>query len=172
MKIELTRGLVTQVDTEFDFLDQYKWYALKVNTNANFQYYAVRKISINRVQSIMYLHRAIIEIKLGRPLLRIEQIDHVNHDGLRNTLDNLRIVTSQQNKMNQRRQNRYTYSQFKGVTYCKNRSKWKAQIQKDGKNMHLGCFVSEKDAAHAYDTAAKLYFGEYACLNFTEKLEC
>ena len=169
MNIALTQGKVTQIDDEFAFLDQYKWFAQKDIHTKNIQYYAIRKSArSNGIQSAILLHRVIMEIKLCRPLLKSEEIDHINHDGLKNTLDNLRIVIKSQNQMNSKKQNVYTSSQFKGVTWDKNTFKWQAQIKKDGKLRYLGRFVIETTAARAYDTAAKLYFGEYAQLNFPE----
>ncbi len=41
------------------------------------------------------------------------------------------------------------YNDTKGVSH----GKWKAQIQVDGKNKHLGHFMLEDDAAKAYDDA-------------------
>jgi hypothetical protein len=62
------------------------------------------------------------------------------------------------------------HSQYKGVTWYIKHSKWYAQIQINKKMVYLGLYITEKDAAHAYDTAAKLYFGEYAQLNFPEEI--
>jgi hypothetical protein len=168
IEIQLTRGLVTQIDDEFEFLDQHKWYALKVRGRNKVQYYATRKIRVNNIQSACYMHRVIMETSLNRTLLKTEEIDHINYDGLRNTTDNLRIATHQQNMMNRRKPNINAASQYKGVTWHKKSSKWQAQIRKNGKHIHLGLFLTDKDAAQAADTAAKLYFGEYANLNFPE----
>jgi hypothetical protein len=38
----------------------------------------------------------------------------------------------------------------------------------DGKQKYLGSFNEERDAAAAYDRAAKELFGDYARLNFPE----
>lgn len=169
MKIKLTQGKVTQVDDEFAFLNQYKWYTVKVSSRGNFRYYAVRHSArLNGRQSTILMHRVIMETKLDRPLLQNEHIDHINNDGLKNTLNNLRIATAQQNMMNSRKSNIITTSRYKGVYWNIQRSKWKAKIKKDGKDMHLGYFITEKEAAHAYDIAAIAYFKEYAKLNLTE----
>jgi len=41
-------------------------------------------------------------------------------------------------------------------------------LRKKNKNIFIGCFNSEIDAARAYDRAAKEIHGEFACLNFPE----
>ena len=56
-------------------------------------------------------------------------------------------------------------SSFKGVSWYKNEQKWAAQIKFQQKRIHLGMFVTEKEAAMAYNNAASECFGEFAKLN-------
>ena len=47
-------------------------------------------------------------------------------------------------------------SEFVGVSWSKKgRKKWMAQITRDGKKQHVGSFDSEREAALAFDTAAR-----------------
>ena len=43
-----------------------------------------------------------------------------------------------------------------------------ACIKHNGKQIHLGYFESESDAAATYDSRAKVLFGEFARLNFPQ----
>jgi hypothetical protein len=45
-------------------------------------------------------------------------------------------------------------SRFTGVSWDKDKGKWRAQIFEDCKKNHLGYFVDEKDAARGYDAGA------------------
>jgi len=54
-------------------------------------------------------------------------------------------------------------SGYKGVVKSGNR--WRSQITKDKKYIHIGLFLTPKEAANAYNKAATKYFGKYACLN-------
>lgn len=56
-------------------------------------------------------------------------------------------------------------SGFKGVSWNRGMKKWSAQIQFERKNVRLGFFVDSKEAARAYNRAAKQYHGEFAKLN-------
>ena len=99
-----------------------------------------------------------------------DEIDHIN--GIRddNRIENLRECTRSQNSANAPKRKSYdgkiTSSKYKGVYWYKRYQKWKAQIGKDGKMIHLGYFDSERDAAKAYDSKAKELFGEFAAVNF------
>jgi hypothetical protein len=99
------------------------------------------------------------------------EVDHWNRDGLRNTRRNLRLATRSQNNANRRKQAGCS-SGYRGVSWSKHASKWKAQISIDGKVCFLGYFASEVRAALAYDTAARERFGEFANCNFPPKKPC
>ncbi|MFH1614851.1 MAG: AP2 domain-containing protein [Planctomycetota bacterium] len=168
--IELTQGQVALVDdSDFDELDRYKWHALWDPCTQSF--YAVRNVSIEQGKQTL--------VSMGREILGLErgdnrQCDHKNH----NTLDNrrcvLRICSRQQNYQNSRKYQthagRKCSSIYKGVNWFKRDKKWKTHIAYNGKQIHLGYFVSEIEAAKAYDNKARELFGEYANLNFKDKL--
>jgi len=63
---------------------------------------------------------------------------------------------------------RRTSSRFKGVTFDKQRKKWRAQIRYDSKIKYLGAYNKESEAAHAYDLAAVEYYRRCALLNFPD----
>ena len=58
---------------------------------------------------------------------------------------------------------------YRGVSLRKKSGKWQAGIRFNGINKFLGSFDNEEDAARAYNEAAKIYHGEFAVLNFTDK---
>lgn len=59
------------------------------------------------------------------------QVDHINHDGLDNRLENLRTVSREKNQQNMSRSKSNT-SGITGVSYDKSRNKWVAQILANG----------------------------------------
>ena len=92
------------------------------------------------------------------------QVDHINLDKSDNRKLNLRLATNAENQRNSRLQSNNT-SGLKGVSFYKPRNKYRARIKVDGKEIHLGYYVSIIEASEAYDRAANHYFGEFARLN-------
>ena len=79
------------------------------------------------------------------------EIDHINHKRNDNRIENLRLVTRQENQFNRRKE------KSKGYTWHKRDQKFYASIQINGKSKHLGCFDNEKDARSAYLKAKEKY---------------
>lgn len=81
--------------------------------------------------------------------------DHIN--GIRddNRWENIRSVTHRENCLNQRMP-RHNSTGFVGI--YKEQGKWRARVQFNKKNIHLGCFDDLNDAISARK-AANLKFG-------------
>ena len=104
---------------------------------------------------------------LGKPP-KGKVTDHRNHNGLDNRKDNLRILTQSQNMFN-RRGKRNTSSRYKGISWCKDRGKWRASIWINKKNIYIGYFTCEKEAAMAVnDKARELGLEEHFLFNEVE----
>lgn len=64
-------------------------------------------------------------------------------------------------------------SQYRGVSWHKNRNQWLARLyQRGGKYVHLGYFAEENSAARAYDKAVKRLMGETGILNLDNSQVC
>ena len=151
-KIPLTQGKFAIVDPQdYRRLNRYKWCAARDKNT----FYAVRSKARKQIR----MHRRILNV----PAHLI--CDHINHNGLDNRISNLRICTRQQNTHNQRPR-KTTSSRYKGVDWNKHQKKWRARIYHNNRCHHLGCFCDERDAARAYDRAARKYHGDFASLNF------
>ena len=128
---------------------------------------AILHCIINGGWKNLSLARIVLERKLGRILLNGELAEHENCITLDNRRFNLRVASGSQNQANRPASKRST-SGYKGVSWYRNRDKWQASIQKNGKKTNLGYFSDKVEAARAYDKAALEMFGEFARLNFPE----
>jgi hypothetical protein len=93
-----------------------------------------------------------------------KMVDHINGNPLDNRRANLRVVTAQDNCRNRAKRAGTTSSRFKGVS--KDGAKWLAVIYRNYKQVRLGKFLTEREAAEAYDNAAREMFGLCAAVNF------
>lgn len=163
MKIYLSgikaNGRYALIDSEdYNKVNNVKW-------RDNGRGYAYRRKK--RDKGIIYtelMHRAILELKYKDG----KQTDHINGNRLDNRKCNLRLVTRSQNQWN--RHSISGASGYKGVrtkpVYKNWKKPWEAYIRPNGKFIYLGLYETAKEAAKAYDCAAKKYFKEYACTNF------
>lgn len=154
-KIRLTKGYVATIWEGDRDLILCSWTPVKDSSTV----YAKRTVNYKA----QWLHRVILERKLGRKLLSTERVDHIDNNGLNCCRDNLRLATHAQNMGNQRKSKNNTTG-YKGVT--KYRDKYRARIGFQGKDISLGSYPTAELAAVAYDQAAKRYFGEFAKTNF------
>lgn len=133
-----------------DLLKQFTWTIVRMGRN----FYAVSEAVKG--------HAGIASRLLHQHVLDAPLLDHENRNGLDSRRSNVRRATHTQNQGN-RRKRRGTVSRYKGVIWT--RDKWVAQLRTLDKQMWLGSFSSEDDAALAYNFAAVEYFGEFATLN-------
>lgn len=158
VRIPLSKGKFALIDEEdLPLVSRHSWYANQ--TSAGIWYaFAGYQDEYGRTRQLA-LHRFLLD-----PPSALE-VDHINGDGLDNRRANLRVATRQQNNYNQRI-GKANSSGFKGVSFCKQTGRWKAQINFEGRNINLGRFDLPEIAAREYDRAARLIHKEFACLNF------
>jgi len=166
--LPLTRGRVSLLDEEsFTLVRSYKWGAHYTGK----KWYASRhrrefeyREGI-KLPKVVFLHRFLTGLLLisGKAIV----VDHIDGNGLNNTMNNLRVCSFQSNAHNKGRTKNCS-SRFKGVCTVIRKSSiaYQAYISYNSQRKHIGTFDDELDAAKAYDVMAVKYFGEYARLNF------
>lgn len=128
--------LITETIIDEDDVDKCKeliWYPHNDKSQANHLIY-IRNRDKHR------LHRYIIgedKIEAGKV------VDHINRNTLDNRKSNLRIVTVFENNQNIGMNSRNT-SGVKGVFYDKRRSKWVANIYRNGKTHFVRCYTLDE----------------------------
>lgn len=101
------------------------------------------------------LHRAVWKLRYGESSLKKMNrkgkiIDHINRNPLDNRVDNLRKVSRTENAFNTNTRKTNT-SGFRGVTWSKEKQKWKSQMRIRQRMTHLGYFETKEEAARVYN---------------------
>jgi hypothetical protein len=172
-KIKLTQNKYAMVDNiDYEWLNQYPWCAhkKKVKTAEDLWYVSRTVKRKDGSRTTCKIHRAIMEkileeegnfelLKKFKENPRKYPIDHIDGNGLKNTRDNLRIVTHRQNMQNLNKK-QFT-SKYPGVYWDKDRSKWAVYIRITPEaRKWIGRFDNEEQAFKEYRKAVKKYCNE------------
>ena len=133
-----------------DYENFIKNYSFCLNTDG-YVVYSSRKDGLNG--------KLLSRIIMGEPAGM--DVDHKNLNKLDNRRENLRVCTNQQNQFNKNKTKSNT-SGFKGVSFYKPTQKFRASISIDGKQKHLGLFITAEAAHEEYKKAAVKHHGEFA----------
>lgn len=114
--------------------------------------------------SLYMVHRLVAATFLPNPD-ELSQVDHINGVKSDNRVENLRMVTAQENQPRRGARADLT-SRYRGVSWAAHVQKWNAQIMIDYKQLHLGYYEDEVYAARVYDAEARALHGDSAQLNF------
>mgnify|MGYP001559778131 CR=1 FL=1 len=161
-EIPVFGGLVALVDDKkFWLASQYLWNRHVVRGRRTI--YAQAYVKGSKPKRYVYLHRLVLDAPPG------VQVDHKDGDGLNCQLDNLRFATHGQNIQNAPKRRTCNgipaSSRFKGVNWNRASKAWIARGWLEGKDVHLGCFKDELEAAIIYNSFAAEHYGEFARLN-------
>lgn len=161
VEIPLTQGYVTYVDKEDAvYVRKFRWF---VDFNNCGTPYA-------RSKRCGFLHQWLMNVEY--PL----QVDHINNNTLDNRRScNLRVVNQSENNANRRKKRSKSSTPYKGVTTRSNRGAkskpWRAVVNKDKQALIIGYYATALEAALAYDEKLVELFGEYAKVNFPERIK-
>jgi hypothetical protein len=178
------------------------WYIRKLGSDYNPKWYAEKKLTPVQAKRVkeqypdihiaksgsMMMHQLIMMTQKG------QDVDHINHNGLDNRRENLRMCTRSENAQNKRlredsrsgykgvyerpkkQQQRKKYVHTKRgkptgkISYHTHipKKRFEAYIRKPNspRTTRLGHYETAEEAAKAYDKAAKEFFGEFAYFNF------
>jgi hypothetical protein len=153
------------------FKNDHKWSAAQCQKRWNTQFAGKPAMSLQPTGykgtkldgASILAHRAAFAWMVGR--WPEGSIDHANGVRTDNRWANLREATRTEQNRNKAAHSDST-SRFIGVSFRPDRGKWRANIFVDGKQVSLGVFTDEEEAARAYDIAAAKHFGNFARLNF------
>jgi len=149
-------------------------YSLDLNTNqvyghkskkfkksdlTKYGYYRLQLYKNNKCKNY-FLHRLIYEVHNGVIPDKI-QVDHINRIRTDNRIENLRLVTHSQNRMNSKYKSNNKLG-YKNITYREKRKDYYVEIKKNNKRVYCKAFKTFEEAIINRDIQLKLIHREYA----------
>lgn len=150
------RHIVYYDECDHEIVSQYNWCLHKGDTTLYVRANAWNKETKKSFHP--YMHRLILAV------VKSQQIDHKDHNGLNNRRDNLRLCNGSENGYNKPPALNNSTG-YKGVHYYKKRDNYQVNIVVGKKRIHGGYFKKIEDAAKKYNELALKYHGEFAYLN-------
>lgn len=164
VELQLTKGKVALVDNEdFYWVSQWNWFAVEINGTWYARRSKKKGVLRNCPSFDVYLHRLISKCQ-DKSMV----VDHIDHNGLNCQRSNLRICSRAENNRNVSPR-KGSSSKYLGVFLSSEewrKKRWVVNLKHDGKSVLRKRYLTEYEAAVAYDQAARKYHGEFANLNF------
>jgi len=142
-----------------DSMDIYSWREYKTKPDDWYKIKITAHISPNYKSYLLNINKK--QYRLSRIIYKAHNkdwditdnsknnhIDHININSIDNRIENLRVLTHQQNQFNRN---------AKGYCWSKKNNKWQSQIKINGKQKYLGLFDKEEDAKQSYLKAKEIH---------------
>jgi hypothetical protein len=143
-----------------------RWNSKMANKKAgsiNGQGYYIVEIKYNNMRCVMKLHNVVWILNVG--YYPDDVLDHEDNNRTNNLISNLRKADTYLNNLNIPPFSN-KLSQYKGVSYVKDRLKWYVNYSLNYKNNFVGYFDDELEAALAYNEAiSKVHNTDFAYFN-------
>lgn len=154
--VPLTQGKSAKVDPQdFHSVIRHRWAYTKAG-------YAIRNEWSGEKKTTVRMHREIVGAPVGI------QVDHESGDTLDNRRGNLRWATPIGNARNRKS---VGSCPLKGVRRRNRKTRcWVSYIKLTGKTKYLGYYKTAEQAALVYDREAVKSHGEFAHLNFPDRI--
>lgn len=118
----------------------------KSNVKQEITGYIRIQICKNNIRQHRIMALAFLGLDINNKDIEVDHINGVRHD---NRLENIRLVTHQQNQHNR--------TKALGCSWSKWHNKWKSQICVNGKDIYIGVFKTEEEAHKSYLEAKLIY---------------
>lgn len=111
--------------------------------------YMQTNIKLNGQWKTHRVHRVVLETFKGLPIGDCNHGNHINGNRQDNRIENLEWVSNRENASHSTARQLTRTSNYPGVSYSNNHSRYIAQVYHNKKNKYLGLFNNELDAYEA-----------------------